>query len=98
MFLDSVKNCPTFKCSNNFQSAKLARYHPYNMSTKRWVGGDGQMLMFADMVGGWVGGRGQKNTDVDKKNNLRNFIFQASERVGYKEGPKNADVIQGVPV
>ena len=56
------------------------------------------MLMFADMVGGWVGGRGQKNTDVDKKNNLRNFIFQASERVGYKEGPKNADVIQGVPV
>mgnify|MGYP007023002452 CR=1 FL=1 len=40
------------------------------------------MLMFADMVGGWVGGRGQKNTDVDKEQNLRNVIFQACEREG----------------
>ena len=66
IFLGTVNNCPTFKFSDDFQSAKLVRYcryHPYNTSTKRWVGGDGQMLMFADMVGGW----GRQNADEQKK-------------------------------
>ena len=34
--------------------------HIYITSAKRWVGGGGQILMFADMVGGWK----KSNTDV----------------------------------
>ena len=42
---------------------KQAWNHLYITSVKRWVGGGGQILMFADMVGGW----GRQNADVSKK-------------------------------
>ena len=39
------------------------RDHLSITSAKRWVGGGGQTLMFADKVGGWV----WPNADVSKK-------------------------------
>ena len=37
--------------------------HSSITSAKRWVGGGGQLLTFADKVGGW----GWPNADVSKK-------------------------------
>ena len=45
-------------------------------SAKRWVGGGGQMLMFADKVGGL----GWSNAVVSKKIQEKNFCFHAQKK------------------
>ena len=65
-------------------SRRYVRYGPIHILRQqkdRWVGGDGKMLMFADMVGGW----GWQNSDV---------IFKVGGW-GPKKAKKHTDVIYG---